>query len=113
MLRQPVRYNVLIFKGILFKVGVFTIYSITCNRSTCLLTVIEIHEDLEKAKKEVMKDRIPPRGPKDKPSVTETKDDTLQYDTDLILYRIYYYTVSQKNWARILCIITFANVDQF
>jgi len=50
----------------------------------CLLTVAEIHEDLENAKKESRKDRIPPRAPKDKPTVLEEKDDTLEYATTLI-----------------------------
>jgi len=45
----------------------------------CLSIVTEIHEDLEKAKKDSRKDRVPPRAPKDKPTVVEGKDDTLMY----------------------------------
>jgi hypothetical protein len=43
-----------------------------------ILTVSEIHEDLMKAKIESRKERLPPRAPKDKPNVTELKDDELQ-----------------------------------
>jgi len=50
------------------------------NVCSLYATVAEIHDDLEKAKKESLKDRIPPRAPKDKPTVVEGKDDTLQYD---------------------------------
>lgn len=53
--------------------------------SVNLSIVAEIHEDLEKAKKESQKDRIPPRAPKDKPTVVEDRDDTLQYDIMLSL----------------------------
>jgi len=53
------------------------------------LIVAEIHEDLVKAKKESLKDRIPPRAPRDKPTVLEGKDDTLLYAayfTDIALH---------------------------
>ena len=61
----------------------------------CLWLVAEIHEDLEKAKKESRKDRIPPRAPRDKPTVIEGKDDTLQYDI-LLLHSLIHRLVSSN-----------------
>jgi len=52
--------------------------------------VAEIHEDLVKAKKESLKDRIPPRAPRDKPTVMESKDDTLMYAAHLTALALYY-----------------------
>jgi len=60
----------------------------------CPLLVAEIHEDLEKAKKESRKDRIPPRAPKDKPTVVEGKGDTLLYASIAPLYYTSIATVS-------------------
>ena len=40
----------------------------------------EIREDLAKSKKELRLERIPPRPPKDKPTIAEIKDeDALEY----------------------------------
>lgn len=51
------------------------------SKSICFLIVVEeIREDLAKAKKELRLERIPPRAPRDKPVVTEIKDDdALEY----------------------------------
>ena len=40
--------------------------------------VAEIHDDLMKAKVESRKERVPPRAPREKPTVVELKDDELQ-----------------------------------
>jgi len=69
---------------------VFAFTFVLCNRSfayICTKSVTEIHDDLEKAKKESRKDRIPPRAPKDKPTILEGKEDTLEYAyAELFLY---------------------------
>jgi len=63
------------------------------NCFACLLIVAEIHEDLEKAKIDSRKDRIPPRAPRDKPTVVEAKDDILQYAILLSLFYCFYNVV--------------------
>lgn len=49
------------------------------------VAVAEIHDDLEKAKLESRKERLPPRAPKDKPTIVELKDDEL-----LLVYLLSY-----------------------
>ena len=56
--------------------GLLWSFGVPC---TFVVIVAEIHDDLEKAKKESRKDRIPPRAPKDKPTILEGKEDTLEY----------------------------------
>ena len=48
------------------------------HNSTLICLVAEIHDDLVKAKLESRKERLPPRAPKDKPTVVEVQDDILQ-----------------------------------